>query len=115
MATDKLILKDYLRHGEAVGLGMLCEIYYSNPKETKLLKSVAELLNLYDLPTKIINRKTYKDLSKLQNEIFSCVFLDKKKIGKFPRFIFIKNKLKPSIKEIQNFNLLNITIKKFLI
>ena len=32
MATDKLIKKDYLRHGEAVGLGILCEIFYSNKR-----------------------------------------------------------------------------------
>ena len=27
MATDKLISKDYFRHGEAVGLGIMCEIF----------------------------------------------------------------------------------------
>ena len=30
MITERLIKKDYLRHGEAVGLGMLCELMMSN-------------------------------------------------------------------------------------
>ena len=32
MITDKILKKDYLRHGEAVGLGMLCEIMMSGNK-----------------------------------------------------------------------------------
>ena len=32
MATDKFLKKDFLRHGEAVGLGMLCEIMLQKGK-----------------------------------------------------------------------------------
>ena len=35
MATDKLIKKDFYRHGEAVGLGILCELYYAHKKKNK--------------------------------------------------------------------------------
>ena len=33
MATEKHLKKEFLRHGEAVGLGMLAEIYYANKKK----------------------------------------------------------------------------------
>ena len=115
MATDKLISKDYFRHGEAVGIGIMCEIFYSYGKESELLKYVRELLNLYKLPINIIKSKNSRKLIKIQDEIYKGIFLDKKKINKYPRYIFLKNKFKPSIKEIKNFNLLNLTIKKFLI
>jgi len=35
MSTD-ISKKDFYRHGEAVGLGILCELYYSNKKENKI-------------------------------------------------------------------------------
>jgi 3-dehydroquinate synthetase len=35
MATAKLIRSDFLRHGEAVGIGMMCELFYENPNEVK--------------------------------------------------------------------------------
>ncbi len=114
MATDKFIAKDYFRHGEAVGIGLLCEIYYSNGRNSKLLDYVKNILSLYNLPISI-KKENYKfDLIKIQNEIYKGIFLDKKKINNFPRYIYLKNKFKPQVKEIKNFNLLNLTIKNFL-
>ena len=81
MATDKLISKDYFRHGEAVGIGIMCEIFYSYGKESELLKYVRELLNLYKLPINIIKNKNSKKLIKIQDEIYKGIFLDKKKIN----------------------------------
>ena len=34
MAIENKLKKDFIRHGEAVALGILCEIYYAN-KEKK--------------------------------------------------------------------------------
>ena len=33
MSTENLTNKEYYRHGEAVGIGILCELFYSNPKK----------------------------------------------------------------------------------
>ena len=114
MATDKYIKKEYFRHGEAVGIGIMCEIFYSHKKNSKLLGDVNKILNFYKLPTKILNNKYLTDKSIIQNEIYRAIFLDKKKINRYPRYIHLKNKFKPMIKEIKNFNLLNLTIKNFL-
>ena len=34
MAIEKKTKKDFIRHGEAVGIGMLCELYYEKKKES---------------------------------------------------------------------------------
>ena len=53
MSTENLTKKEYYRHGEAVGIGILCELFYSNPKKNILLETVKNLLRDYNLPTKI--------------------------------------------------------------
>ena len=71
--------KEIIRHGEAVGIGMLCELYYaSNLKENNLIKIVREILNLYKLPTDLKSFKANKQ--NLQNDIFKFLFLDKKEL-----------------------------------
>ena len=114
MATDEYFKKDYLRHGEAVGLGIMCEIYYANKGQSKLLNEVENILTTFNLPTKILNIKNSSAQAKMQNKIYKGIFLDKKKIGRYPRYIFLKKKYKPQIIEIKNFDLLNHTIKYFL-
>ena len=48
MALDKKNKPDKIRHGEAVGIGMLCEIFYANGKnrEFYLTKKILENFNL---------------------------------------------------------------------
>ena len=41
MGIENEVKKDYIRHGEAVALGILCEIYYSNKK-----KKISYLISL---------------------------------------------------------------------
>ena len=64
--------KEVIRHGEAVGIGMLCEIFY-NENYINNYKKVHELLSLYKLPTNLnflrINRR-----EKLLNNIFNNIF-----------------------------------------
>ncbi len=103
--------KDFIQHGEAVGLGMLCEIYYSNLKKNQLFYKVKSILEDYMLVTdlkKILPKEI--NISKLHKKIFSNIFLDKKKIGEYPRYISIKKMYKPSIAEIDNMSILNEAI-----
>ena len=44
MGIENEVKKDYIRHGEAVALGILCEIYYSNKKKISYLISLKNYL-----------------------------------------------------------------------
>ncbi len=117
MATDKIVKKDYFRHGEAVGIGILCEIILSNKNKDKdkvqLYKLASEILKSYHLPIKIelpnkISRR------KVQNAIYKNIFLDKKRVSSNPRYIFLKKIGNPQIKEIDDLNSINEIIYGFL-
>ena len=69
--AQKVILKRIFRHGEAVGLGMLCELYYANNGNSKILSDTERLLKKYNLPTKILNKKI--KYSKIHNEIYKYI------------------------------------------
>ena len=98
---------DVIRHGEAVGIGMLCEIFYSEGKSKKF-DILKKLLLLYGLPTnlkKFINSGRKKSLKK---DIFANIFLDKKRISKYPRIVKILQFGKSKIIEMRD----NKKIKK---
>ena len=114
MATEQLTKKEYYRHGEAVGIGILCEIYFSNNGENKLLKNVKDLLKLYNLPIKIDKGNFNNKKSILLNNIYKFIFLDKKKISRYPRYISLKKLNKPTVKELQNNHLILETIDNFI-
>jgi 3-dehydroquinate synthase len=115
MATAKMIKNDLLRHGEAVGIGMMCEIFYANNKN-KTIKIVEDILTSYGLPTRVTNKKKYDPvfLQKLQQCIYSFVFYDKKKINKHPRFISLKKLHRPRIEEMKNLDMIDHAIYKFI-
>lgn len=103
--------RDLIQHGEAVGLGLLCEIYYSNLKKNYIYNKVKKILEDYELDinlNKYLSKKI--DRMNLHKKIFVNVFLDKKKINKNPRFISLKKIYKPSIAEIDDMSILNETI-----
>ena len=102
---------EILRHGEAVGLGLLCEIYYKNGKN-KIFYQIRDLLDLYLLPTNLKSIKMNKTL--LKKEIFKYIFFDKKKIGKFPRYISLKNIGDPKISVLSNNTKIKKTIENVL-
>ena len=104
--------RELIRHGEAVGLGILCEIFYAKNKKEKNFKIVANLLNKYSLPLSLKNSPVPTDLFK--REIYKYIFLDKKKIGKFPRYIKLKKIGKSEISELSNFNKIKKTIERVL-
>ena len=82
MATEVNLKKDFIRHGEAVGLGMLAEIYYENRTKGKIFNLVKDLLKTYNLPIKLDVTKIKINKIKLLNDIYKNLFLDKKKIDK---------------------------------
>ena len=48
------------------------------------------------------------------NEIYKNIFLDKKKISHYPRYISLKKIGKPKIDEIKDFDFINDTLLKVL-
>jgi 3-dehydroquinate synthetase len=105
--------EDILRHGEAVGLGIICEIKYaSEMNNNDILDKTIELLNLYNLPTnlKFLNL----DKQKMQNDIFKYLFLDKKRISKFPRYIKLTKLCNPKIDELNDYSKINHIINELL-
>ena len=115
MAIENILKKDYIRHGEAVGLGLLSELFYANKKKNHLFNLVYKLLNTFKLPTRLDLKKIPINPIKLQNDIYKNIFLDKKKIDKYPRYISVRKKGISSIKEIKDFDLINDTIREVLL
>ncbi len=114
MAVESNLKKDFIRHGEAVGLGMLCEIFYAKKNKTNLYNKVEGLLKDFRLPTFLDLKKIKINSKKVQNDIYKNIFLDKKRIDKYPRYINIKTTGKSFIKEIKDFDFLNDTIIKII-
>jgi 3-dehydroquinate synthetase len=118
MATDDLIKKDYLRHGEAVSLGIISEIalsYLENNNSSQRKKIYKSLLNIENilkslkLPTKLTFHKKV-EIRNLYKKIFFYVFQDKKKVSNKPIYINFKEKGKLVSKEIENFDDINKVI-----
>ena len=114
MATAKIIKNDFLRHGEAVGIGMICELFYANNEKT--IKVIEDILTSYGLPTRVIGEKKNSAISlqKLQHYIYKFIFYDKKKINKHPRFISLKKLYKPKIEEMKNLDMIDHAIYRFI-
>lgn len=115
MATEQLLNKELIRHGEAVGIGMLCEILLSSSKKKNSTYILLEkILKLYSLPTNLNEFNLKISKQKLSDQIYNSIFLDKKKINKFPRYISLKTIYKPQVKEIENTGDILEIIKKFI-
>ena len=113
MAFDKNNRNEVLRHGEAVGLGILCEVYYAN-KNNRILDLIKKILISYKLPINLKNFISKKKQNNFKKLIFENIFLDKKKIGKFPRYIKLKKIGNAQISELKNFHQIKTTIDKVL-
>ena len=69
MGIENEVKKDYIRHGEAVALGILCEIYYSN-KKNKLFNFAEKLFASYGLPVYLNIKKVNINKVKLAENIY---------------------------------------------
>ena len=72
MAIENRLKKDFIRHGEAVGIGILCEIYYSNKKNVCLI--LLKYLKSFNLPVNLDNSNIPIKKVKIQNEIYKNLF-----------------------------------------
>ncbi len=118
MASDEMIKKDYFRHGEAVSLGIISEMFMSyletnsNTKKKIILKNLIEVSKILlelKLPIKLkIPSKINK--IKFKKKIYFYVFKDKKKISDKPRYVNYLKAKDLSIKEVQNFDNINKVI-----
>ena len=104
---------DVIRHGEAVGIGMLCEIFY-NEEKSKNFYRLKKYLELFKLPTSIEKFYNLRKKNKIKKNIYENIFLDKKKISKFPRIISIKSK-SPRVIEMRSNKMIMNTIEKIVL
>jgi len=114
MAIENEIKKDFIRHGEAVALGVLCEIYYTNRGKNNIFTYSKKLFESFNLPTYLNINELNLSRPKLMNDIYKNIFLDKKKISHYPRYISLKEQGKPKIVEIKDFDFINDTLLKVL-
>ena len=115
MTIENNLKKDYIRHGEAVGIGILCEIYYSNKSKNSLFKTVLETLKNYKLPYNLDCSNIPINKIKIQNQIYQNLFLDKKRIDKHPRYISLRKLGHPSIREMKDYDFINDAILKVIL
>ena len=104
---------EIIRHGEAVGIGMLCEIYYSSGKN-KIYQSLIKILKDYGLPINLKKFLNKKNPETIKNQIFKNIFLDKKRINFYPRSITLRKICSPKIIEMRDSKKIIETIKKVI-
>ena len=92
--------KYQINHGEAVALGIICEMKYANTN-AKFINYILNIINKYGLSKSILLKRTSKN--NFYKKIFENLFLDKKRVSKYPRYIKINKNLNPTISELRNF------------
>ena len=87
-------------------------MYYANTKKI-FFDKIISLINQYNLPSQFICTSK-KRLGFLQKNIHKNIFLDKKKIGRYPKYIHVKKQGKPSVKYLENSNRIDEVIFNFI-
>ena len=113
MALEEGKNSDVIRHGEAVGLGILCEIYYANQKNG-VYRLVEKILKSYNLPTNLNHFVKKNEFKIILKKIYKNIFLDKKKLKKFPRYICLDKIGNAKVVEMKNFSLIRKTLMSVL-
>ena len=88
--------------------------YIIQIKKNRLFNTVLKYLKSFNLPVNLDNSNIPIKKVKIQNEIYKNLFLDKKKVDKHPRYISLKKKGNPSVKEMKDYDFLNDTILKVI-
>ena len=73
------------------------------------------MLNLYNLPTNLLDLNIKKNKTIIGKKIFQNIFLDKKKIGKYPRIIKLKKIGNSQIFEMKNNKKIRHTISEVIL
>ena len=84
-------------------------------KKTLLYQKVKKQLELFNLPSSIKCSEIPINEVKFQNNVYKYLFLDKKRIDKHPRYIYLKNIGNPSIKDMTDYDFINDTILEVII
>ena len=108
MALDKK-KTEIIRHGEAVAIGLLCEIFYAKGDNNDF-KKTKEILEMFNIPNNLNSYRKRTAYTELKKKIFQNIFLDKKRIGLNPRYIKLTNIGKSNISEMKNYNRIYKTI-----
>tara|TARA_B100000941_G_C28486504_1_gene545297 strand:+ start:98 stop:1201 length:1104 start_codon:yes stop_codon:yes gene_type:complete len=102
--------KYQINHGEAVAIGMICEMKYAGVNE-KYLQYIKDILATYNLPSKA---RLKKSKNYFLNRTYNYLFADKKRISKFPRYIKINKQFKPEIDELKNIKKIKKVLKQII-
>ena len=89
------------------------QIYYFEGK-SKTYNILKDLLDYYNLPINLSHLKIGKKVNNLKKNIFKNIFLDKKKIGRYPRIIKLEKIGKSKIAEMKNNNNIRQTINNVI-
>ncbi len=108
MALDKK-KTEIIRHGEAVAIGLLCEIFYAKGDNNDF-KKTKEILEIFNIPCNLNSYIKKTSDSEFKKNIFQNIFLDKKRIGSNPRYVKLTNIGKSNISEMKNYNRIYKTI-----
>ena len=79
-----------------------------------LLNKLKYLLNYYNLPINLKKVTKGRNKKYLINQIYNNIFLDKKKINNFPRYIKVNNIGKSKIEEMRDNSKIKKTIAEVL-
>ena len=90
------------------------KFYFHQKKKNNLYIFLEKLLKLYSLPTSLHQYNLKISKQKLIDKIYNSIFLDKKKINKFPRYIGLKKMYNPVVKEIDDTGKMLEVIKLFV-
>ena len=81
---------EIIRHGEAVAIGLLCEIFYAKGDNNDF-KKTKEILEIFNIPCNLNSYIKKTSDSEFKKNIFQNIFLDKKRIGSNPRYVKLTN------------------------
>ncbi len=113
-STGDLFFKNFdTNHGQAVAVGILCEMMYAKVNNN-FIEEIKSLFIKYNLPV-VIDLKKKKFLINFQKKVFENLYLDKKKISRYPRYIHIEKQGKPKIGFLKNNNLIEKILLKSII